>query len=135
MVLVTTAPVVDQRPHVDAVKAAIKARFGRWNAFNYGEVPEPLPFIFALVSIERRYIPGRRTTGQAGRSSWRVAVRSVGRTADECRWATAKVSEALDEAILTVDGYGSTRLSHESTSDASADDGRFSATSFYTYTL
>lgn len=131
----TTAPVVDQRPHVAAVKAAIKSTFGRWDAYEYDEVPDPLPFIFALVSVERRFVPPRRTTGHAGRSSWRVGVRSVGRTADECLWAVAKVAEALDEALLTVDGYGSTLLSHEDTSDASADEGRFSATSFYTYTI
>jgi hypothetical protein len=131
----TTAPVVDARPHVAAIKAAIKTHFGRWDAYDYGEVPSPLPFIYALVSVDRRFIPARRTTAQAGRSSWRVTVRSVGRTADECRWAATKVAEALDEALLTVGGYGSTRLLHESSSDAEPDDGVFSALSSYTYTI
>ena len=38
-------------------------------------------------------------------------------------------------ALLTIGGYGSTRLLLESSSDAEPDDGVFSALSSYTYTL
>lgn len=131
----TTAPAIDTRPHVEAVKAAVTANLGQWNAYEYGQVPAALPHIFALVSVERRYVPPMRAGNRAGRSGWRVSVRTVGRTADECRWALWKATQALDETALTVDGHASSRLQHESTTDAEPDDGRFSALSQWTYAI
>lgn len=131
----TSAPAIDLREHVEAHKAAVTAELGQWAAYEYGQVPPAMPHIFALVSVERRFVPSTRITTQAGRSAWRVSVRTVGRTADECRWALHRATRALDEVVLTIGGHQSTRLQHESTTDAEPDDGRFSALSQFTYVL
>lgn len=141
----STAPALDTRAHSSAIRAAIEAMLGGSHAYDYDDVPgspqaaspdlraEALPDIYAAVSVERRYTPPRRITAQAGRSGWRVAVRAVGRTVDEARWAQKRVAEALDEAQLTIDGHTTTAFQHESWSDAEHDDGRYSGLTVYTY--
>lgn len=143
--MTSTAPALDTRAHSTAIKAAIEARLGGSHAYDYDDVPgssqagspdlrsADLPDIYAAVSVERRYMPARRITAQAGRSGWRVAVRTVGRTVDEARWAQKRVAEALDEAQLTIDGLTTTAFQHESWTDADYDDGRYSGLTVYTY--
>lgn len=144
----TTAPALDVRDHVRAIKAAIDAQFGTsgWHAYNFGEAPgDPqnpveaqrrlsLPPIYALVAVERRNLPWRRSvTAQAGRSGWRAAVRAMGRSVDESLWALDRVHLALDEAILTVGGMVTTPIQHETSLSPEWDSGRFSALSAFTY--
>jgi hypothetical protein len=148
VVLVTTsAPAIDARKHVAAARAAVTAQLDEWEAYEYDDVPggehtadetlraEPLPAIYALVSVERRYVPPIRAGARSGRSGWRLSVRAVGTTADECRWALWQATTALDEAVLTIDGHQSSRLQHESSTDALPDEGRYSALSMFTYAL
>lgn len=142
----TTAPAIDVRDHIAAIKSAIDAQFGEWHAYEYGEAPgdpqnpdaaeraEPLPPIFAQVAVERRFVPPRRSTAQAGRSSWRVSVRAVGRSASEALWAWRRVNLALDEASLVIGDAVTTPLQHESSTSPEPDDGRFSALALFTYT-
>lgn len=131
---------LDQRPHAVAVKAAIKAQFGPNNVYEYGQVPGAdgiagtLPNIFAVISLERRNQPLVRATTRTGSVPWRLAVTSVGRTVDECRWAQVKIATALTEQRLTVAGTLTTRIQFESGRAAASDDGRFSADDIYTFT-
>ena len=135
----TDALVLDERKHVEAIKAALTAALGANRVFDYGTVPGTdgnagtLPPIFLLLGLERRYVEPTRA-GRTTRSGWRLTVRYVGRTVDEARWAAAKVAEAL-ETRLVVDGVTSTPVTHESTQAIALDDGRFSGWSAFTYAL
>lgn len=131
---------LDQRPHAVAIKAAIKVQFGPNNVYEYGQVPGAdgvagtLPNIFAVISLERRNQPLVRSSSRAGSVPWRLAVTSIGRTVDECRWAQLKVAVALTERRLLVADTFTTRIQFESGRAAASDDGRFSADDIYTFT-
>lgn len=131
----TTAPVVDHRLHAAAARAAVTDELGDWQAYEYGKVPESLPHIYALVSVERRFTPSTRMSGYSGRSAWRLSVRTVGRSPDEARWAMARATAALDEQRLTISGAPSSLLQFESSTDAEPDEGRYSALTQWIYTL
>jgi hypothetical protein len=156
----STAPVLDNRPHAEAIKAAITAQLGTkvvdgetvplWQAYDYDEVPggadtadanvraQPLPHIYVVVAVERRFAPAQRPTG-AGRSSWRVTAVPVGRTVDEARWAMLRDERALDEARLVIADsdteHTTSPLTLELASQPEPDDGRFSGRVQYTYAL
>lgn len=129
---------VDPREHAGAVKAALNATLND-KAFDYDEAPGlngksgTIPNVFALVSVERRGGVSPRAIGGTGRTGWRIAVRCVGRTVDECRWALWKTAVALDEVRLTVDGTETTPIQLEADQAPEFDDGRYSAAVLYTY--
>lgn len=133
--VVVTAVALDPRDHMTALLSVVDSALGEWGAFRYGELDnKPLPAIFALVSVERRFVfPDRG--GMSSRSSWRALVRYTGLTSWEAERASSKVATALDGTRLTVDGVTSTPLLHESTDAIRRDEGRFSGESRYTYTL
>lgn len=136
---------LDERLHASALKAAIKARLGPRDAYDYGRVPgdknnpdederdQSLPDIFVLVSVERTYNANVNMAAKAGTTGWRVEARSVGRTVDEARWAMAKVALALNEVSLVIAGRATTALQYESGRAPAPDDGLFSGTSQWTY--
>lgn len=130
----TAAPVIDERLHRDALEALVAGPLNG-KAYDYDGTPTTLPNIFTLLSIERRYVPPRTGSGLSGRSGWRVAFRYVGRTVDEARWAGLKIAQALDQQRLSVGGFTSTPITHESTAAIESDDGRFSGLAVYTYAL
>lgn len=136
-----SAPSFDERPHADALAAAIKAQFGPWECYEHGEVPGldgnagSIPDIFALVQVSRRYLPTQQAVRRASRTAWRASIHAVGRTADECRWAMNRISLALDSQRLAVSGRASTPIQHETSDDPGPDGGRFSALVRFTYTL
>jgi hypothetical protein len=145
---VSTAPVLDEREHVEVFKAAVTAALApKWRCYGYDDVPgspqnpdenerrKPLPNIYVLVSLERRFVQPGRLIGRAGRSGWRVSFRGVGRTEDECRWALLRIANAVDELRFSIDGFRSTVLTHESSTSPEWDDRRFSAIKTYTYSL
>lgn len=147
----STAPVLDERLHVEAFKAAVSAAMiaegsparcygydevpGSTQSAGPDKVPGKLPNVFALVSVERRFFEPGRMVGRAGRSSWRLSFRGMGRTEWECRWALLRIAEAVDEVRFTIDGFRTGPVTHESSTAPAWDDGRFSATKTYTYTL
>lgn len=136
---------LDSRPHAKAIREAVSEALGPSDAYDYGKVPGAdgndgrLPDIYALVSVERRFNPTLRLSGQSGVIGWRAAVRVVGRTPDETRWALMFVASALNEArlaILTEDGPKSTTpIQFESEQAPEKDDSRYSALSLWTYSL
>lgn len=136
----TSAPVIDERTHRDVIEALLTATVGANRVYDYGTVPGSdgnagtMPPIFVLLTIERRYVEPRRG-GRSGRSGWRVTCRYVGRTVDEARWAELKVTQALDEQRLSVGGFTSTPVTHESTTAIAPDDGRFSGLGVWIYAL
>lgn len=133
--------VLDPRLHMAAVKTAIKAQLGPNDVYDVGQVPGSngnagaLPKIFVLVSLERRYNSELRLSAQASMTSWRIAVRSVGRTVDETLWAMFRVTTALNENRVTVDGNISSPIQFESDQAPVYDDGRYSGSAFFTFSI
>lgn len=132
--------VLDSRPHAAAARQAVTTSLAPdWIAYDYGKVPGSdgnrgaLPSIFALVSVERRSNPNLRLSANASQIGWRLSVEVVGRTADEARWALHRVSIALNEVRLLVDGRPSTPIQFESDQPPSRDETRYSASSLWTY--
>lgn len=137
----STAPVLDEREHRTALDTLIESTVGAGRVYSYGTVPGAdgnagsLPPIFVLLALERRFVPISRGVGLASRSGWRLSTRYVGRTVDEAAWAAFKVGEALDGALLAVDGHTSTPVQLESTQAIALDDGRFAGLALWTYSL
>lgn len=131
--------VFDQRPHLAAIQAAIKAHFGPNGAFNYGEVPGAngntgtLPNIFALVQVERAISGTHLLSGNAAIGEWRTVVRGLGRTVLEAEWALAKIHDALNEQRLTVGSMQTTQLQHGGSEAPAFDDGRYVGWHMFTY--
>lgn len=126
---------VDARPHVAAVKAAINAAMPQWEAYDWGELDgAQLPTIYALVKVSRRFAPADRS-GRSGRSGWRIDVRTVGTTPNEARKAAGWVAEALDGVVLTIDGHKSTPVTCQFAEDAEPDSGRYSSDSSWNYAI
>jgi hypothetical protein len=141
----TSAPVTDERIHRNVIEPILRTALGVetggvQRVYDYGKVPGfdgnagPPPKIFALPTLERRYV-GPRRAGRAGRSGWRLSVRYVGRTVDEARWALNEITVAIDERRLTIGGVTSTPVTHESTTDIAPDDGRYSGLTVWVYAL
>lgn len=137
---------LDSRPHAEAVKAAIRAKLSpsspaTAHVYDYDDVPSTygnagtLPNIFVVLSVERRAGSPLRGTGRTGTSGWRIALRGVGRTVDESRFALLRAAEALDGARLTVSGEKSTPVLFETDQAPEYDDGRWSGSSVWTYVL
>lgn len=132
---------LDARPHAEAIKAALDDPLWNWSAYDFDDVPGSngnpgkLPGIYVAFTVERRANPLVRNPGRTGSVGWRVALRSVGRTVDECRWAQDRVGFALNEERLPVEGRYSSRLQFESGQAPELDEGRYSALDIYTYRL
>lgn len=136
---------LDVRPHVVAIKAAVDARLGDWKLYSYSEVPgdknnpieaernEPLPNLYAVLAVERRFIPASRRNALASRTGWRASIRVVGRSVNEALFLDERVALALNEVPLVIDGRPTTRLQHESSTTPEPDGGRCSGLVIYTY--
>lgn len=126
---------LDERQHAAALTAALKATLGSEHVYEYGAITGPGPNIYLLLSVERRYMPAAHSPRRHTKTAWRVTVRAVGTTVNECRWASLRVSQALDGRRLTVDGLSSTPVQHEATNAPEFDDNRAHSLSLWTYTL
>ena len=130
--------VIDSRPHLTALKAAIAASLGSSHVYDHSQVPGSngnagtLPDIFVLVAIERRTSEVLRSA-RAGNAGWRVITTALGRTVVEAAWAQNKVALALDEQRLTVATAQTTPIQLESQNAPRLDDTRFAADAFWTY--
>jgi hypothetical protein len=130
----TSAPVVDERVHVAAIKALLTTPLNG-QVFDYSNAPKPPTGPSAILELERRFVPPRTATGLSGRSGWRVSVRFIGMTVNEARWVQFEVTKALDEKRLSIGGFTSTPVTHESTQGIEPDENAFSGWSLYTYAL
>lgn len=129
---------VDARPHLDAIKAAIADAMGSDDVYDHSDVPGrfgnpgDLPDVFVLVAVERRYSPVLRSA-HAGNVGWRVIVTALGTTVAESAWVLSRVADALNEQRLIIASQPTTRIQFESDTAPKFDDDRFTADAFYTY--
>lgn len=137
----STAPGLDVRPHMAAIKALIDATLSPHKSYGYDNLPGmngtagEVPAIFAVVSVERRFAGTPRMNGRPSRSGWRVSARWAGRTLNEALWAEERVTSALEGVKVTLDGQTSTPISHEVSQAAAYDDGRMVGLTEFTYVL
>jgi hypothetical protein len=143
----TTAPAVDEREHSAVVIAAIQAAFTALNpawtetVFDFGSVPGQdqnegtVPDLFVALQVERRFVTPTRMVTLPSRTGWRIAARYVGRTVNNARLAALAVATALDGQRLVVAGSTSTPVLLENTTSIQPDDGMFSGSSQWTYSL
>ncbi len=121
---------LDERAHVAAWKTALDTPLGQWAAYDYSEVPAPLPSIYVALTVNRRFGGEPRNTGRRPRTGWRLTTREVGRTEDEARWARNKVA-SLNETINAT--LGSSLLTFETQTDIEKDGDRYSGLTIWTY--
>ena len=137
---------LDERAHRAALDTLLTAQVGD-HVYSPGTVPGdpanpveaqrklPLPNIFVVMGLERRYADRVVANGLATRTAWRLSTRYVGRSVDEAAWAAYHCALALEGARLVVNGLTSTPIRQESAQAIALDDGRFSGLTFWTYSL
>jgi hypothetical protein len=135
-----SALLLDQRAHLDAVKAAVSAALApKWSAYSYGEVPGAdgntgsLPNLFAIVTVDLIPAAGQRMSAQTGVTRWRVSVRGAGRTVDEALWVLFEAARVLHEKTLTIDSRATTPLQAEPGQSPKKDGTRYSGLDAYSY--
>lgn len=133
--MTATAPGIDTRAHRTAIVAAIAAHEDDLPVYDFNSVPATPPAIFVILGIERTFLDPSRMVGLASRSRWRAITRYVGRTVDEARWADLKLTDALDGARLSISGFTSTPVQHESSTMPVLDEGRYWGESMRNYVL
>lgn len=119
-----------ERSHASAWRTALDSQLGDWSAYDYDDVPETLPSIYVLITVERRYGGDPRLCGRKALKGWRMTTRAVGRTVDEARWARERVA-ALEYSRVAISGASPLEFEDETTIEADAD--RFSGLTTWTY--
>lgn len=120
-----------EEQHAAAVIAALDAAGAA--PYDIDDVPDTLPAHYTEVYVSRRFGGEPRNAGAKGSTGWRIAVRVVAKTVTNARLLRAKVSAALDDVRLTVDGEPTTPVQFEGAEEIGPDDGWFSGLSTYTY--
>lgn len=133
-----TATQVDPRPHFTAVNTLLNTVLAPNFAYAIDKIPGtsqnateaertmPLPNIYAELGVEPRYVPPTGVVQASRRGGWRITVRCVGRTVNECSWVIDKVNTALRNGRYLVDG-DPVRTSFESGQQPEWDDRRYAA--------
>lgn len=125
-----------EREHAEEWRDVIEALLGdpvtdaTRGAFDYDDVPSPLPDLYALVTVTRRFGGDARSHGGKPMVGWRLTVLSVGRTVDEARWVREKV-DTLDETRNAT--LATTLLVFEDNTTIEADGDRYSGLTSFTY--
>jgi hypothetical protein len=128
----------DERPHADALLAALDTELDPRAAYSRGKVPGldgnagPEPAIYVILDLERRDGGPTMRAGRTLRRSWRATIRGVGRTVDEARWALSRASE-IEGVQFVIDDLTTTPLAFESAEGVAPDDKRYSGSITYTY--
>lgn len=126
-------------PESEQVKAlredVLEDALGKWSAYDYDDVPDDLPSMYALVSLSKRFGAPVYMCGGRAMTGYRLTTLAVGRTVDEARHVRGLVAEAIEDQQLYLAGYTSTRVRFESEQPIEPDDGRYSGLTSWTYAL
>lgn len=121
---------MSERTHAAAWRTAIGAVTGDLVAYDYDDVPAPLPSVYALVTVSRRFGGEPRNHGKRPMIGWRLTTLAVGGTIDEARWAREKVHTLNETRNSTL---ASTLLTFESETEIEKDGDRYSGITVWTY--
>lgn len=121
--------------HAAAIRDALDAPLGKWSAYDYDDVPDVLPGLYALVTVSKRFGAPIYMCGGKAQHGYRLTTLAVGRTIDEARWVRDRIADALEDKPLTIDGDTTTRVRLESEQPIEPDDGRYSGLTSWTYAL
>ena len=130
-----------ERAHAAAFIARLNAALGApaadptRGAFDYDDVPDVLPKIYATVTVSQRGGAPIRMCGGQPMYGWRATTRVVGRTVDEARAAREWIEAEIRNKPLVVDGRESTDVRFETEDVIEPDDGRYSGLTTWTYAL
>lgn len=134
-------PTIDETAVWDVVGAALSLLLPTGvELYRSGDVPGAdgnggtPPQKFVTLHLERRYTPASHGSRLRSRSGWRMVVRAV---ADATRNAEALLVDCsgIEDTQFVVGADISTPVAHETSQAAKADDGKFSGTTAYTFTL
>lgn len=121
--------------HVAAIRDALEDALGKWSAYDYDDVPEKLPAMYALVTVSKRVGAPVYMCGGKATSGYRLTTLAVGRSVDEARWVRDIIAATFEDRIVNLAGYSSTRVRLESEQPIEPDDGRYSGLTSWTYAL
>lgn len=126
---------VSEVEHAAAVRGALEDALGKWSAYDYDDVPDDLPNMYALVSLSKRFGAPVYMCGGKAMTGYRLTTLAVGRTVDEARWVRDRVAGAVEDRTLDLAGRTSTAVRLESEQPIEPDDGRYSGLTSWTYAL
>lgn len=115
----------------EAIIAAINAKFTTPRAYDMSDpAVKALSTDHVLVTTSRRYVEGRRDSGEVTMPGGRVMTRYVAKTVGNLYAMRDRTTEALEDRILP-GGFGP--FVFESSDDPAPDDGWLSAADVWTY--
>lgn len=121
--------------HVAAIRDTLTDALGQWSAYDYDDVPDKLPGLYALVTVTKRAGAPVYMCGGKAATGYRLTTLAVGRTVDEARWVRDIIAATFEDRITDVAGYETTRVRLESEQPIEPDDGRYSGLTSWTYAL
>jgi hypothetical protein len=127
--------VATETGHAEAIRSALEVPLGKWSAYDYDDVPEVLPNLYALVTVSKRFGAPIGFAGGKPVNGYRLTTLAVGRTVEEARWIRDLVAGAIEDQKLTIDGLSTTRVRLETEQPIEPDDGRYSGLTAWTYAL
>lgn len=124
---------------VDAVRSVIDGGLvgstTSWHAFDYDDVPDPLPANYVLVTLTRRFGDDFRFSFGRQLVGYRLTTLAVGQTVDQARWVRQRVSATLADTSFTLAGQATTYFRFEVEDPIVYDDGRYSGMTTWTFAL
>jgi hypothetical protein len=127
--------VLTETAHVAAIRDTLTDALGQWSAYDYDDVPDKLPALYALVTVTKRAGAPVYMCGGKATTGYRLTTLAVGRTVDEARWVRDIIAATIEDQALDVAGTPSTRVRLESEQPIEPDDGRYSGLTTWTYAL
>lgn len=121
--------------HAEAIRAALEVPLGKWSAYDYDDVPETLPNLYALVTVSKRFGAPIYFSGGKSVHGYRLTTLAVGRSVDEAREVRDRITGAVEDQKITIAGQATTRVRMETEQAIEPDDGRYSGLTTWTYAL
>lgn len=121
--------------HAEFWRDALDLSLGKWAAYDYDDVPDPAPNLYALLTVSKRFGNDFRVSGGRARQGYRLTTLAVGRTVDEARWVRDRVAEAIADRTFTLDGKQTTFVRLETEESIEFDDGRYSGLTAWVYAV
>lgn len=119
--------------HAAHWRTVLDVALGKWSAYDYDDVPDPLPNLYGLITLSQRAGETSRASGQRLQVGYRLTLLAVGRSIDEARWVRDQAHDALTDRGFIVAGRPTSLLRVETEVPIEPDEGRFSGFTAWTY--